>query len=73
LRPAAPDDLLRRLTQPFFRVEDARDYSSSGGVGLGLSIAHCAVELHHGTLVAENAYPGLRVTLTFPDTAAGTA
>jgi two-component system sensor histidine kinase CpxA len=68
-----PADLLPRLTQPFFRVEDARDYSSSGGVGLGLSIAHRAVELHHGTLVAENAHPGLRVTLTFPDTAAGTA
>jgi two-component system sensor histidine kinase CpxA len=60
-----PDDLLPRLTQPFFRVEDARD-SSSGGVGLGLSIAYRAVQLHHGTLIAENARPGLRVTLTFP-------
>ncbi|HLG56966.1 MAG TPA: ATP-binding protein [Vicinamibacterales bacterium] len=68
-----PDDLLPRLSQPFFRVEDARDFSSSGGVGLGLSIAHRAVQLHHGTLVAENAHPGLRVTLTFPDTAAGAA
>jgi signal transduction histidine kinase len=63
-----PDDMLPRLTQPFFRVEGARE-SSSGGVGLGLSIAHRAVQLHHGTLVAENAHPGLRVTLTFPDTA----
>ena len=65
-----PDDLLPRLAQPFFRVEDARDYSPSGGVGLGLSIAHRAVQLHHGTLVAENAHPGLRVRLTFPDGAA---
>ena len=65
-----PDDLLPRLTQPFFRVEDARDYSPSGGVGLGLSIAHRAVQLHHGTLVAENAHPGLRVRLTFPGGAA---
>lgn len=62
-----PDEFLARLSQPFFRVEDARDYSPTGGVGLGLSIAHRAVQLHHGTLVAENAHPGLRVTLTFPE------
>lgn len=65
-----PDDLLLRLAQPFFRVEDARDYSPSGGIGLGLSIAQRAVQLHHGTFVAENAHPGLRVKLTFPDEAA---
>jgi two-component system sensor histidine kinase CpxA len=64
-----PDELLTRLVQPFFRVEEARDYSPSGGVGLGLSIAHRAMQLHHGTLVAENAHPGLRVTLTFPERA----
>ena len=65
-----PDQFLPRLSQPFFRVEDARDYSPNGGVGLGLSIAHRAVQLHRGTLVAENANPGLRVTLTFPDPSA---
>ncbi len=61
-----PEELLPHLAQPFFRVENARDYSPYGGVGLGLSIAQRAVQLHHGTLVAENAHPGLRVTLTFP-------
>lgn len=61
-----PDELLTRLVQPFFRVEDARDYAPTSGVGLGLSIAHRAVQLHHGTLVAENAHPGLRVKLMFP-------
>jgi two-component system sensor histidine kinase CpxA len=65
-----PDEFLPHLSQPFFRVEDARDYSPTGGVGLGLSIAHRAVQLHHGTLVAENAHPGLRVTLTFPEVSA---
>jgi len=65
-----PDQFLPRLSQPFFRVEDARDYSPTGGVGLGLSIAQRAVQLHRGTLVAENANPGLRVTLTFPDPSA---
>jgi len=61
-----PDELLPRLAQPFFRVEDARDYAPDGGVGLGLSIAQRAVQLHHGRLIAENAHPGLRVTLRFP-------
>jgi signal transduction histidine kinase len=62
-----PDELLAKLVQPFFRAEDARDYAHNGGVGLGLSIANRAVQLHHGTLVAENAHPGLRVKLTFPE------
>ena len=65
-----PDELLPQLAQPFFRVEDARDYAPDSGVGLGLSIAQRAVQLHHGRLVAENANPGLRVTLTFPDASA---
>jgi signal transduction histidine kinase len=61
-----PEELLPRLAQPFFRAEDARDYSPTGGVGLGLSIAQRAVRLHQGTLLAENAHPGLRVTVTLP-------
>lgn len=61
-----PESSLPHLTKPFFRVEEARDYSPTGGVGLGLSIAERAVQLHQGTFTAENAHPGLRVTLTFP-------
>lgn len=61
-----PESTLPHLTKPFFRVEEARDYAANGGVGLGLSIAERAVQLHQGTLEAENAHPGLRVTLTFP-------
>ena len=64
--PGVPDELLHRLTQPFFRVEDARDYSPSGGVGLGLSIAQRAVQVHRGRLEVENARPGLRVTIAIP-------
>jgi two-component system sensor histidine kinase CpxA len=63
--PGVPDALLPRLTDPFFRVDAARD-ANTGGVGLGLTIALRAVSLHHGTLVAENANPGLRVTLSIP-------
>jgi two-component system sensor histidine kinase CpxA len=63
--PGVPDEALPRLAQPFFRVDDSRD-AATGGVGLGLAIAQRAIHLHHGTLSAENAHPGLRVTLTVP-------
>jgi signal transduction histidine kinase len=63
--PGVPEDALARIFDPFFRVEDARD-ASSGGYGLGLSIAKRAIQLHHGCIRAENASPGLRVRITIP-------
>jgi signal transduction histidine kinase len=61
--PGVPEEVLPRLAQPFFRADESRD-TATGGVGLGLAIAQRALHLHHGTLTAENADPGLRVTLT---------
>ena len=60
--PGVPADLLERIFHPFVRAEQdrARD---SGGVGLGLSIARRAIELHHGRVTAANAHPGLVVTI----------
>jgi signal transduction histidine kinase len=66
--PGVPDALLTRLGEPFFRVDESRQ-ASSGGIGLGLSIARRAVLLHHGTLTAENAQPGLRITIAIPQLA----
>lgn len=63
--PGVPEEVLPHLAQAFFRVDESRD-SATGGVGLGLAIAQRAIHLHHGTLVAENAHPGLRVTLSLP-------
>jgi two-component system sensor histidine kinase CpxA len=63
--PGVPEDQLERIFDPFFRVSESRD-SSNGGVGLGLSIARRAILLHHGTIRAENASPGLQVQLTIP-------
>jgi signal transduction histidine kinase len=63
--PGVPEDTLTRIFDPFFRVEEARD-SLGGGSGLGLSIAKRAVQVHHGTIAAENALPGLRVQIKFP-------
>jgi signal transduction histidine kinase len=57
--------LLTNIFEPFFRVDEARE-TDTGGIGLGLSIAKRAVQLHRGTIIAENALPGLRVQITIP-------
>jgi two-component system sensor histidine kinase CpxA len=63
--PGVPEELLPRVFTPFFRVDDSRD-SSTGGVGLGLAIAHRAVSLHHGEIKVRNAAPGLLVEISLP-------
>jgi two-component system sensor histidine kinase CpxA len=63
--PGVPDDALPRIFQPFYRVDDSRA-GATGGVGLGLAIASRAVRVHHGTLTAGNAHPGLSVCLEVP-------
>ncbi|HMC58945.1 MAG TPA: ATP-binding protein [Candidatus Solibacter sp.] len=63
--PGVPQDVLPKIFQPFFRVDDSRD-TSTGGVGLGLAIAHRAIGLHHGRLWAENVKPGLTVWIELP-------
>jgi two-component system sensor histidine kinase CpxA len=60
-----PAEMLPRIFQPFFRVDGSRG-SQTGGVGLGLAIAHRAISAHHGQIGAENAAPGLRVRLEIP-------
>ncbi|MBY0505430.1 MAG: HAMP domain-containing protein [Bryobacteraceae bacterium] len=56
---------LTRIFLPFYRTDPSRT-TDTGGVGLGLSIAQRAVNLHHGRILAENASPGLRVRITLP-------
>jgi len=63
--PGVPEDALPRLFDAFYRVEKSRD-SSSGGIGLGLSIARRALELHKGSIRARNAHPGLEVEIELP-------
>ncbi len=60
-----PEESLRMIFEPFFRVDDDRS-RSSGGVGLGLSIARRAIDLHLGRIEATNAQPGLRVRIELP-------
>jgi two-component system sensor histidine kinase CpxA len=63
--PGVPDALLGKIFEPFFRVDEVRQ-AGTGGVGLGLSITSRAMQLHNGTVRAENADPGLRVVMTLP-------
>ena len=66
--PGVPEEALPRLFDAFYRVESDRD-RSSGGIGLGLSIARRAIELHKGTIRARNAHPGLEVAVELPEAA----
>lgn len=61
-----PPDMLERVFEPFYRLEDSRN-RGSGGTGLGLSIARNVAEMHGGSIVLSNpAGGGLRATLRMP-------
>ena len=60
-----PEHQLQKVLQPFMRLEDSRS-RSSGGTGLGLTIAKNIAEKHRGTLRLRNINDeefGLEVTL----------
>jgi two-component system sensor histidine kinase CpxA len=63
--PGVPDDALPRIFDAFYRVDSDRN-RVSGGIGLGLSIARRAIELHKGKIRARNAHPGLDVEMELP-------
>jgi two-component system sensor histidine kinase CpxA len=63
--PGVPEEALPRLFDAFYRVEPDRG-RASGGIGLGLSIARRAIELHKGSIRAKNARPGLEVEMELP-------
>jgi two-component system sensor histidine kinase CpxA len=63
--PGVPHEALGEIFKPFYRVEKDRD-RSSGGMGLGLAIAHRAIEIHQGRLTAVNAQPGLMIVIELP-------
>lgn len=61
-----PPEQLAHIFDRFFRVDKARD-RETGGTGLGLAIAKTIVQLHGGSIRAENAAAGgLRVHIALP-------
>ena len=60
--PGIPHALHEQVFRRFFRVDDSR---SMPGSGLGLSLVHAVVQLHHATIELTDNRPGLRVVLGF--------
>lgn len=64
--PGIPEDQLAAVLEPFVRLEASRS-RSTGGVGLGLTIARTVAEAHGGTLtLANGAGGGLVATVRLP-------
>ena len=64
--PGVAEEELEHLFKPFYQTDLAREPQFSG-YGIGLAIAHKAIELHNGWIEAENADGGgLRVRITLP-------
>jgi signal transduction histidine kinase len=59
--PGIPEADRVRATERFFRGEQAR---STPGSGLGLALVQAVATLHDGTLILEDAHPGLRAVLS---------
>jgi signal transduction histidine kinase len=59
--PGIPEADRARATERFFRGEQAR---STPGSGLGLALVQAVATLHEGSLLLEDAGPGLRATIT---------
>ena len=64
--PGIPPSELDAVLRPFYRLEKSRN-AETGGVGLGLSIAHNTVRTHGGELSLRNRDGGgLRVEILLP-------
>jgi two-component system sensor histidine kinase CpxA len=55
--PGVPEEFLRDIFRPFYRMDDSRT-RETGGAGLGLAITERAVRLHGGAVKAANAEGG---------------
>lgn len=65
--PGIPEDMRPKVLQRFVRLDSAR---ASPGNGLGLSLVDAVATLHGAKLELADNGPGLKVTMTFPKSAA---
>ena len=63
--PGVAEEQLAHLTEPFYRVDSARQ-RATGGVGLGLYLCQLVAQAHGGSLRIRRAEPGLEVTAAWP-------
>ena len=62
-----PEADIHKVTERFYRVDQARRRRKDGGHGLGLAIVKEMLEMHDGTLELSNVSPhGLSVRITLP-------
>ncbi len=62
--PGVPDEMLEKIFDPLFRVQDDRS-RETGGTGLGLAIVKTCIEACEGKVEARNISPnGLSVVIT---------
>ncbi|WP_158745928.1 HAMP domain-containing sensor histidine kinase, partial [Acidisphaera sp. L21] len=66
--PGIPAADRARATERFFRGETARQ---TPGSGLGLALVEAVAQLHGGSLMLEDAEPGLRAVLSLPAPTSG--
>ncbi|WP_198507385.1 sensor histidine kinase [Mariprofundus ferrinatatus] len=65
--PGIPEKDIHRVTERFYRVDQARRRLKDGGHGLGLAIVKEMLEVHDGKLELANIAPqGLSVKITLP-------
>lgn len=57
--PGIPADVLPRIYEPFFSTKE-------GGTGMGMSIAHSLVALHHGTIEVTSSGSGTTFDVAMP-------
>lgn len=64
--PGIPQQEVKNVFLPFYRIEKSRN-RETGGVGLGLSVAHTLIQAHSGEIVLKNEIPnGLCVIVILP-------
>ena len=63
--PGVPNEDLKKIFEPFYRVDQARN-RKTGGFGIGLSIVKRVIKAHGGRIEAVNQNKGLAIKISLP-------